>query len=92
MTWKNISLSDVVKSMNDCDSVGLTTFRKKYGNFHAASDLHMYYQGRGPYEARPLIAGAYYHSGLGLSLTSNDFKNNDGHDFLENLGFIRASI
>lgn len=63
--------------------MGLEKFREFYG-FQSARSLNMYLNGRGPFEARPLIAAAYAHM---HRLTPADFMNNDAHDFLKSFKF-----
>ena len=96
MLWENITMAEIFSAMTLCDHLGMVKFRSRYGNFHEASDLHMYYPGRGPYEARPLIAAAYIHlysAGAATKpLVSPDFNSTDAHDFLEGKGFTRRNI
>ena len=83
MPWKAVKIPNLLAAMNECDLIGAVTFRKKYGNFHPAKNRNMYYLGRGPYEARPLLAGAYANLFPHMPhLNPSDFINNDAHDFL----------
>lgn len=92
MPWRNLSLADIQAAMNECDQLGIVAFRTQYGNFQEASNIHIYSGNRGPYEARPLIAGAYAHANNGASLAPTDFLNDDAHVFLEDFGLQRVSI
>ena len=88
MPWNAVLMPNLQAAMNESDSFGLVSFRTCYGPFHPATDLHMYFGERGPYEARPLLAGA--HADLfphGPHIGPTAFTNNNGHDFLISFGF-----
>ncbi len=92
MPWRNLSQADIQAAMNECDQLGIVTFRTKHGKFQEARNTHMYSGNRGPYEARPLIAGAYAHANNGASLAPKNFLNDDAHVFLEKFGLRKVSI
>jgi hypothetical protein len=83
MQWMDITLKDLMSAMDECDNLGLYAFREKYG-FRIAKNVHMYRDGRGPYEARPLIAAAHSNRfPLNEKVISQDFTGNDAHEFLK---------
>ncbi len=59
MDWENVQEAEILSAMTLCDHIGLSLFRERFGTFQEAKDAHMYLNGRGPYEARPLVAAAY---------------------------------
>lgn len=91
MPWRNVQMLDLEAAMNECDQTTLDQFRARYGGFRPARNLYMYLGGRGPYEARPLLAAAYFFR-HGNRIGPEAFTNNDGHDFLINLGFRVVEI
>jgi hypothetical protein len=89
MPWKAVQLPNLLAAMDECQSKGVSVFRTTYGRFHEAKDRDMYYCGRGPYEARPLLAAAYANLvPHGPHIGPKAFTNNDAHDFLvQRFGF-----
>lgn len=62
MTWQqaSITLDHLQDAMARCDRLGLAAFRSAtHPGFKAAKGKRVTYQGRGPYEPRPLLAAAY---------------------------------
>jgi hypothetical protein len=93
MPWNAVQMPNLLAAMNECDGTTLVAFRTKYGAFCQATDLHMYYGERGPYEARPLLAAAYAKIPPGgARLGKTPFVGRNGHDFLINLGFREVKI
>ncbi len=89
--WNSVVLANLLKAMNRIDFIGISNARG--GHFGPAGDLHMCFNGRGPYEARPLIAWAYNDQNPGAPfLSPADFLGNDAHDFLEAHGFAIVPI
>ena len=69
-------------AMDECEKLGVDDARKRYG-FTRAKNVHVYHNGRGPFEARVLIAMAY--SKLypdAKKLVPADFTNDNAHRFL----------
>lgn len=93
MSWKKVTVAGIQSAMTLNDHLGLDKFRELYG-FHKAKDIHMYWHGRGPYEARPLLAAAFAHLNPAVpAIKSTDFKDNDAHVFLaEKFGFDLRKI
>ena len=94
MPWNTVTMPGIQSAMTLCDHMGLDLFRNLYGTFQAAHDVHMYWYGRGPYEARPLLAAAYSHLfPSSPHIQPNNFANNDAHNFLvNNFGFEMRNI
>lgn len=94
--WENADLSDNIfqAAMYLCDELGLKEFRKcRGGTFTQADGQHVYYEKRGPYEARPLIAVAYSLRYPNKEpLQPKDFKGMDAHHYLKNKGFSLQPI
>lgn len=62
MIWQQAGIShdDLLQAMAHCDRIGLDAFRQAcHPGFKPAKGKRVTYQGRGPYEPRPLIAAAY---------------------------------
>ncbi|HUN00652.1 MAG TPA: hypothetical protein PLI96_09255 [Halothiobacillus sp.] len=93
MSWKTVTMAGIQSAMTLSDHLGLEKFRKLHG-FYEAKDIHMYWHGRGPYEARPILAAAFAHlNPSAQAIQSTDFMNNDAHDFLEqHFGFNKRQI
>jgi hypothetical protein len=94
MPWNAIQMPDLLAAMALCDQIGPTAFRTAHSPFHPAKDLHMYYGARGPYEARPLIAGAYANTHPnGPHIGPTAFEGKDAHTFLiQRFGFEANEI
>lgn len=94
MPWNNITMAGIQSAMTLCDHIGIDEFRKLYAQFQPARDLHMYWNGRGPYEARPLLAAAFSHLNPHAQIMQpSNFENNNAHDFLrQNFGFESRRI
>ena len=90
MNWKTIEFVDIEFAMKESDGLGLQQFREKYG-FHPAHSRHMYFNGKGPYEARPLIAAAYSKKyPLQRELIPSDFVSSNAHIFLEEQFYFKS--
>lgn len=62
MPWQKagITQDNLLQAMERCDRSGIEAFRQAcHPGFKAAKGKRVTYQGRGPYEPRPLIAAAY---------------------------------
>lgn len=94
MPWNAVQMPNLVASMNESDLLTHPVFRTRYGAFHPAKDLYMFHHGRGPYEARPLLAGAYANLfPQAAPIQPSDFRNNDAHEFLvQRFGFNAVDI
>ena len=94
-SWQETDLPIKILEAAVClnEALGMDAFRHHYNSgFREANNLHFYYQGRGPFEARPLIAAAYairYPNARRLQPT--DFEGNDAHEYLLSRdGFTRV--
>ena len=68
--------------MSEQDELGLDGLRKRYG-FKASRNVHLYFEGRGPYEARSLIASAFMKFNPDAKpLVPADFTGGNAHIFL----------
>lgn len=95
MPWKNVTMAGIQSAMTLCDHIGIDAFRTLHSHsFKTAKDIHMYWHGRGPYEARPLLATAFTHlNPTASAIQPNNFENNDAHFFLmQNFGFEIRNI
>jgi hypothetical protein len=94
MPWRKVTIVEIQRAMTLCDGLGIDKFRTHIGSFHAARNLHMYWNGRGPYEARPLLAAAFdYLIPSSPAMQPGNFIDNDAHEFLEqHFGFQRVII
>ena len=82
MSWRNIKIEDLNFAMNECEKSGIAEVRRLYG-FTKAKNIHIYHNGRGPFEARVLIAMAYSKRyPEAKRLVPADFTNDDAHIFL----------
>lgn len=62
MSWQQAGIThdDLLQAMAHCDRVGLDAFRQAcHPGFKPAKGKRVMYQGRGPFEPRPLIAAAH---------------------------------
>lgn len=62
MPWQQAGITrhHLEQAMECCDRLGLDAFRRScHPGFKAAKGRRVTYQGRGPYEPRPLMAAAY---------------------------------
>ncbi len=62
MPWQQAGITrhHLEQAMAHCDRLGLDAFRRScHPGFKAAKGRRVTYQGRGPYEPRPLMAAAY---------------------------------
>lgn len=86
MTWQHAGLThqDLDAAMRCCEEIGVDAFRRHcHGNFQAARGKRVMYEGRGPFEPRPLIATAYalcYPQRLPLS--PKDFTGDSARQYL----------
>ena len=95
MPWHHVTMQDLLNAMKECDHYGKERFRTRYGPFQRADNRLMSINGRGEYEARPLLAAAYAYNvhHAGRMLVPTDFMNNDAIDFLEAThGFVSRRI
>ncbi|MDR5900475.1 hypothetical protein QC823_16040 [Halomonas vilamensis] len=86
MSWQQagITLHHLQLAMSHCDRTGLDAFREAcHPNFKAAKGKRVMYQGRGPYEPRPLTAAAHAVAYPDAPvLVPKDFKGDTARQFL----------
>lgn len=89
MPWTNVELEHLEQAMAQSEELGPDAFRELY-EFHQAKNITVSLNGRGYFEARPLIAAAYSFSAPnGPRLTPRSFEGNDAHEFLARVfGFV----
>ena len=86
MPWRKagLTISDLAQAMANCDKLGLDAFRtQSHEDFQAAKNKYVELNGRGPYEARPLISAAHsIHYPHLPKLGPSDFQGSDAQDYL----------
>jgi hypothetical protein len=81
MHWKDVEALHLKVAMFECEKLGLAAFREKYG-FGRSNAVAMWKDGRGPFEARCLIAAAFADQFHGYRVTPKAFTSTSAQDYL----------